>query len=56
MTWNVSRGFSRRRFLASAGGAAIGALAMPCLSRAADRPVLTSGVQSGDVGTDSGMV
>jgi alkaline phosphatase D len=56
MTLRISRGFSRRRFLATAGGAAIGGLAMPYLSRAADRPILTSGVQSGDVGTDSGVV
>src|SRR4029078_5252806 len=52
----MSRGFSRRRFLSTAGAGAIGALAMPYLSRAADRPVVTSGVPSGDVGTDSGMV
>src|SRR6186997_410598 len=47
---------SRRRFLSAAGGGAIGALAMPYLSRAADRPVVTSGVQSGDVGADGGVV
>jgi alkaline phosphatase D len=47
---------SRRRFLSSAGGAAIGALSVPYLSRAADRPIVTSGVQSGDIGTDSGVV
>ena len=56
MTFRISRGISRRRFLSTAGGAAIGALATPHLSRAADRPALTSGVQSGDVGSDSGMV
>ena len=56
MTVRISRGFSRRRFLATASGAAIGALAVPHLSRAADRPVVTSGVQSGDIGTDSGVV
>jgi alkaline phosphatase D len=49
-------GISRRRFLASVGAGAIGALAMPYLSRAADRPVVTSGVQSGDVGADGGVV
>jgi alkaline phosphatase D len=54
MTFRISRGFSRRRFLAGAG--AIGALAMPYLSRAADRPLVTSGVQSGDVGADGGVV
>ncbi len=50
------RGWSRRRFLGSAASAAIGVLATPYLSRAADRPVVTSGVQSGDIGTDSGVV
>ena len=29
---------------------------MPYLSRAADRPVVTSGVQSGDIGADGGVV
>ena len=29
---------------------------MPYLSRAADRPIVTHGVQSGDVGTDGGVV
>src|SRR6185295_14234799 len=56
MTFRISRRFSRRRFLSTAGAGAIGALAMPYLSRAADRPVVTSGVQSGDVGTDGGVV
>ncbi|MEH2521522.1 alkaline phosphatase D [Bradyrhizobium sp. AZCC 1610] len=54
MTFRISRGLSRRRFLAGAG--AMGALAMPYLSRAADRPVVTSGVQSGDIGADGGVV
>src|SRR5437773_351132 len=48
--------FSRRRFLSSTGAAALGAIAMPYLSRAADRPQITCGVQSGDVSTDGGMV
>src|SRR4029078_7172281 len=52
----MSRGFSRRRFLSTAGACAIGALAIPCLSRAADRPIVTSGVQSGDIGADGGVV
>ncbi len=56
MTFKVASGFSRRRFLATAGTAAIGALATPYLSRAADRPIVTSGVQSGDVGADGGVV
>jgi alkaline phosphatase D len=56
MTFRISRRLSRRRFLSTAGAGAISALAMPYLSRAADRPVVTSGVQSGDVGTDGGVV
>jgi len=46
---------SRRELLVS-GGAAAGALAMPGLSRAADRPVLTHGLQSGDISDTSAMV
>ena len=49
---------SRRRFLAttaaSAAITAAGGIAKPYLSRAADRPLITHGVQSGDVSTDSG--
>ena len=60
MTFRISRngrhGISRRSFLSTAGAGAIGALAMPYLSRAADRPILTSGVQSGDIGADGGVV
>jgi len=56
MTFRISRGLSRRRFLSTAGAGAIGALAMPYLSRAADRPIVTSGVQSGDIGADGGVV
>src|SRR6188472_1922966 len=48
--------FSRRRFLSSAAMTGAGVLAMPYLSRAADRPQITHGVQSGDVGTDGGVV
>src|SRR3981189_3670382 len=50
---------SRRRFLSSAavtGAGAVGAIGMPSLSRAADRPQITHGVQSGDVGADGGVV
>jgi alkaline phosphatase D len=46
---------SRRRFLASAA-AGVGTIAMPHLSRAADRPIITHGVQSGDTGADGGVV
>src|ERR1700741_3747875 len=51
MTFRISR----RKFLSSAAAGA-GVLAVPYLSRAADRPVVTSGVQSGDVGADGGVV
>ena len=51
---------TRRRFLgASVSTAAMtmaGGIARPYLSRAADRPIITHGLQSGDVGTDSGVV
>src|SRR3979411_2666896 len=50
---------SRRRFLSTAaatGAGALRAIAMPYLSRAADRPQTTHGVQSGDVGADGGVV
>src|SRR6185503_17672803 len=56
MTFRISRGLSRRRFLTTAGAGVISALAMPYLSRAADRPVVTHGVQSGDIGADGGVV
>src|ERR1700721_3078674 len=55
----ILHGLSRRRFLSSAaatGAGALGAIAMPYLSRAADRPQVTHGVQSGDVGADGGVV
>jgi alkaline phosphatase D len=51
---------SRRRLLASAtaAGAAtfLGGIAKPYLSRAADRPNITHGIQSGDISVDSGIV
>ena len=51
---------SRRRFLKSAAATSaatlLGGIAKPYLSRAADRPLITHGVQSGDVSIDSGMV
>jgi len=47
---------SRRRFVSTASAAALGGIAMPYLSRAADRPQILQGVQSGDVSTDSGVV
>ena len=50
------RRISRRRFLAGTGASAVGVIAMPYLSRAAERPIVTAGVQSGDVSMDSGVV
>src|SRR3954469_25237125 len=47
---------SRRRFLSTAAATGAGVIAMPYLSRAADRPLITHGVQSGDVGADGGVV
>ncbi len=50
---------SRRQILLTGGAGLVGlasGLARPGLSRAADRPLLTHGLQSGDVGTDSGVV
>ncbi|VIO66834.1 alkaline phosphatase D family protein [Bradyrhizobium ivorense] len=56
MTIRFSRKLTRRRFLSTAAAAGAGVIAMPYLSRAADRPVITHGVQSGDVGVDGGVV
>jgi alkaline phosphatase D len=56
MRIRLSRRISRRRFIRSGAGAVLGVVAMPYLSRAADRPAVTHGVQSGDVGTDGGVV
>src|SRR5215472_4716309 len=47
---------SRRRFLSTAAAAGVSTIALPYLSRAADRPVITHGVQSGDVGADGGVI
>src|SRR6201993_438293 len=55
MKIRLCRGISRRHFIQRAAGAAA-AVAMPHLSRAADRPAVTHGVQSGDVTADSGVV
>ncbi|MBW8855174.1 MAG: twin-arginine translocation signal domain-containing protein, partial [Bradyrhizobium sp.] len=49
MTVRFSRKISRRKFLSSTAATGAGIIAMPYLSRAADRPVITHGVQSGDV-------
>ena len=50
------RGLSRRHFLKTAAAGGISVIATPSLSRAADRPVVTHGVQSGDIGADGGVV
>ena len=61
----ISRPLTRRRFIAGSASTAalsttaltwVGGIAKPYLSRAADRPRITHGVQSGDVGVDSGVV
>ncbi len=46
---------SRRRFLVTTAALA-GNVAMPGISRAADRPLITHGVQSGDISSDGGMI
>ena len=60
MTIRISTRMTRRRLLASAGSAAalvtLDGIARPYISRAADRPLITHGIQSGDVSLDSGMV
>ena len=56
----ASRPLSRRRFIAgSVSTAALtwtGGIAKPYLSRATDRPLITHGLQSGDIGVDFGVV
>src|SRR5262249_22693799 len=47
---------SRRRFLSTAAATGVSTIAFPYLSHAADRPVITHGVQSGDVGADGGVI
>jgi alkaline phosphatase D len=60
MTIRIVPAATRRRFLATAAAATtsnlIGGIARPFISRAADRPAITHGVQSGDVSVDSGVV
>jgi alkaline phosphatase D len=51
---------TRRRFLSTAASSAAltlaGGIAKPALSRASDRPVITHGLQSGDVSTESAVL
>ncbi|HLQ91569.1 MAG TPA: alkaline phosphatase D family protein [Xanthobacteraceae bacterium] len=51
---------TRRRFISAAASTAaltgIGGLVTPSISRMADRPIITHGIQSGDVSVDSGVV
>ncbi len=47
---------TRRKFLAVSTSAAALTIARPYISRANDRPLITHGVQSGDVGLDSGVI
>src|SRR5262245_48105668 len=52
-------GFSRRHLLTGLGSTALtmgGLLACPAFSRANSRPLITHGIQSGDVSVDSGMI
>ena len=56
----AGRAISRRQWLvrsaATCAVAGLGSLARPYLSRAADRPLITSGIQSGDVSADSAVI
>src|SRR3569623_3750827 len=56
MKIRITNSVSRRRFLT--GTAAVGATALfaPRISRAAARPLITHGIQSGDVGADRAVL
>jgi alkaline phosphatase D len=58
ITRGSAASLTRRRFMTTAASAiaAVGGIAKPYLSRAADRPLITHGIQSGDVSIDSGIV
>src|SRR5262252_6061183 len=47
---------TRRRFLTTFASASAATIAAPAFSLSSQRPILTHGVQSGDVSVDSGMV
>ncbi|MDA9427051.1 MULTISPECIES: alkaline phosphatase D family protein [Bradyrhizobium] len=53
----AARAWTRRQFLVrSASSLAIASLATPSISRAADRPQIASGIQSGDVSDGSAVI
>ena len=60
MAIRIGSAATRRRFLETSGAAtvltAIGGIARPFISRANDRPLITHGLQSGDVSIDSGVI
>ena len=60
VTMRNGAALTRRRFLSTAGATAavsvLGGIAKPSLSRVGDRPIITHGIQSGDVSVDSGIV
>ena len=60
MTIRIGSAATRRRFLAMGAAATafttFGGIARPFISRANDRPIITHGLQSGDVSVDSGVV
>ena len=60
VTMRTGASLTRRRFLTTAASSAaitaVGGIAKPYLSRAADRPLITHGIQSGDVSVDSAVV
>jgi alkaline phosphatase D len=56
MPIRIHRGPTRRRLLTTATSLAAATLARPYLSRAADRPLISHGVQSGDVSVDSAVL
>src|SRR5438105_8887440 len=56
----AGQGLSRRQLLVRSAAtftvAGLGSLARPYLSRATDRPLIASGIQSGDVSADSAVI
>ena len=60
MAIRIGSAATRRRFLATSGAATalatIGGIASPFIGRANDRPLITHGLQSGDVSVNSGVI